>query len=247
MERNLHFQNFNLGKLTNGLFNGFMSSLLHRIDEVGAEPLGLETSMVDELRKNVELLNDLICVSKKNAETNALQKLEVERSNFMRFIHKTIQTHLILKSTEEHEKAQKLAIVAKDLCKESYQNGRVKKIAAIDAYLLDFDKEENVPLLKALGLDAAVESLRTANARFLELYVQRLEARKDISALPKNKKVREDTMILYEVITDHIFAHSVINKSEASRNFIVQTNMGLKEINKSYKQSISQKKRWETQ
>ena len=104
-----------------------------------------------------------------------------------------------------------------------------------------------MPLLKALGLDAAVESLRTANARFLELYVQRLEARKDISALPKNKKVREDTMILYEVITDHIFAHSVINKSEASRNFIVQTNMGLKEINKSYKQSISQKKRWETQ
>ena len=239
--------NFNLDKLTNGLFNGFMSSLLHRIDEVGAESLGLETSMVDELRKKVELLNDLICVSKKCAETDGLQKLEIERSNCMRFIHKTIQTHLILEGTEEYEKAQKLAIVAKGIGNESYQNSRVKKIAAIDAYLLDFDKEENVPLVKALGLEAVVESLRRANAQFLELYVQRLEARKEISALPKNKKIREETTLIYEVITDNIFAHSVITKSEAARDFIVQTNMGLKEINKSYRQSISQKKRWETQ
>jgi hypothetical protein len=243
MGKFIHFKHIYLDKLDKELFGTYMDRENTLLEELGAKELGVE-AYAEDFKMQVGLYMDIIGVSRRFVQTGDLNALDKERSQAMVFIQSVIRNKLKSGIPEAKKAAVALMIVAKDLGKNSYSNRRTKKTGLIDAYLFDFEKEENVPLLERLNLTADIASLKALNERYKELDSERSSARKELRDQPKVGESRRLIGALYEDITDTIMAMHVLHNSEAARQFIAHTNTRIREITTTYKQSQGQKKRW---
>ena len=243
MARFIHFSDIYLDKYDNERFANYITTLLAKIEDVGAKELGVE-AYFEEFSTLVNLYMDLFVVPKRFLQTPELKKIEAERTLCMQHIYNVIEIEAKNSYTDHQEAAKVLLIVAKDLRHDSYLANRMRKTSLIDAYLFDFEKPENAQLLALLDLTKAVEELKKMNLRYRELHEERSQARVQLYKQPKVHDVRMQITSLFTDITDTIFGMYVIHHSEPCRAFIEYTNARTKEFNTSFKQSRSQKRRW---
>ena len=114
MARFIHFSDIYLDKYDNERFANYITTLLAKIEDVGAKELGVE-AYFEEFSTLVNLYMDLFVVPRRFLQTPELKKIEIERTLCMQHIYNVIEIEAKNSFTDHQEAAKVLLIVAKDL------------------------------------------------------------------------------------------------------------------------------------
>ena len=236
MQRFLSFIYLALYLLDNRTYATLMVKLKNLIVKFTPEKLGV-TDHMTKFSPLVDKMSDYVMRSYKFAETVDLKGLDEKRDALYSYLYQTIHASLKSPAPEKQTAAKALDAVMSPYYDHRTTNlSYSKETATINGFLIDAAKPENAAHIVTLGLKTEVDQLKAIQEEFSTLIESRSTNRKEVYD-EKTAEVRGEIDIWYDVITDVIFAKSILEPSAELTDFIKQWNMHLSEEIASINQS----------
>lgn len=229
MQRNKHFETIALTSLDNGFYVALLTDFRDMIVVITPEKLGLTDYMV-LLDKDLTKLQDYVARSFKFSESEEIILLDTRRDDTYSFIFQSIKAALKSPKTAARAAAKVLtAVMSAYYNKSTTRLAYEKESAYIDGFLLDAAKPENAVHFATLGLTDIVAELKQTQADFTAKYKARTTSKEAVYA-EKTVELRKDTDVLYELMTEHVFAKSILEPSGDITKFMDSWNFKVKEL-----------------
>lgn len=246
METNIKkFLVISLSRLNNAEYTNYMTEfrgvipltelvITEQVVRYECKELGIGYQLVLAFDEELLKMKDLLRSTTKSINTPLMEEKDAERDSSVRYIRSRAKIEIDNPDETVSQAAVKLTNVLSPYSRvESLPIDQETQV--IIGMLFDLDKEENKPLVAALGLTGAVDRLRRQNDEFVELLHQRsaelLSEQKEDS-----KTVRARMDKVYEEMTAMAQASCLLNPSDTTEKFANELNALIKRTQNLYKQ-----------
>lgn len=205
-----------------------------------ASELGIPDSLLDEYRRELDLLTNIISQSRISDLTARIGRAKTVRDQLVTYLMGTIA----LSRKAPLDATAAAAVHLYNVTKPYISIQRLsswKETSQIDSLILDLNKVENSPAVVILHLNEAVEKLADTNNEYKHLFAQRLE-QNTASRLEAGKTVRTRMDRLYDTITQLSFVKSIADPTPRTAQYIASLNAIIGETNAAFRQRVALQK-----
>lgn len=209
-------------------------SMSNDVKENGSPELGITPEMVQTMEKDLQLLADVVNESRISQETEQALVHENNRDQLIIYITSLISRSSTLPFEAEADAGKFLHKVVKPYIGIS-RLPMAQKTAVIQGMLIDLKKEENMPYVETLKLEAYLSELEKENNAYANITSQRVQTRvtgKKESGRSVRNRLREqyDDMIMLAQ------SYSIVMPSKNASVFIKNLNQLISETSTAYNQ-----------
>lgn len=246
----------NLARINNAEYLTFMNNVLNllphssgdeenpdvlSLSDDGCPALGLSKDFLDLYEKDLLLMGDAVDESRTSQETEQMAFHEKNRDSLVVYITTRILRAGTLPLEAERDAGKWLYKVTKPYIGIA-QLPHAQETAKIKGMLFDLRKEENLPYVTTLGLDAYLQELEKENNAYETLSQQRISTRVDTKK-ESGTELRKRIDGYYDDLTMLAQSCNVVNPSAQSAKYINDLNQLISETQTAYNQRKSSSKK----
>ena len=213
-----------LEKLSIGEYAQFIKATISLVEKITPEKIGIKPELLSGLKKQSELLTEIIGQSYISKETKELaSSFKVGRNNADRT-------------------KKEASVILYDVCKNyiGVQSLPVRtKTQFISSMINDLNKPENKAHIDTLGLSESLTALENNNKAYQNLSEGRAESQL-ANTFVSFKEVKKATNNLYKVLTKYAFATNLLTPTEESKSFMNLLNKLIEDTHNANKQRLAQ-------
>ncbi|MDO4881538.1 MAG: DUF6261 family protein [Capnocytophaga sp.] len=238
MDKMLEIKSVKLDRLSIGEYSQFIKRLIHLVNNATIEKISLDEKLFEQIKKNADLLIEIIGQSYISQETKKLSEIDKERNALIGYLLSTIKLE---KKGIEKEKIESATILL-DVCKNYNKLQTLPmrtKAQFINSMINDLDKPQNTSHINTLGLSKTITLLHDKNQEYEKLSAGRSENQL-ANTFVSFKQIKVETNELYKTLVKYAFATYLLNNSPECTNFLNLLNKLIEDTNNANKQRLGQ-------
>jgi len=225
------------GFYKNPLFYTFISNSLALFKTYKIPALKSLTTDYDEMGKSFQK-------EVRSMKTQSLKELDKRRDDAIRGMTALVKSYRFhfdpAKNQAGNLLEQSIYKYARSIAKLSYQ----EETAVLTNLLTDWNQDTALgQAIKVLDLADWKTELETANQEFNHVYLARNKEKAHQESIASVSEIREEVEANYQMLTQHLHAHAILNPSENLTALIAELNMLIEK----YNTEVSRTKRKETE
>lgn len=227
-----------LEKLSIGEYAQFIKAAISLVEKTTPEKIGVKPELLSGLKKQSELLTEIIGQSYISKETKELASIDKERSKLSVFL---LSSFKVSRNNADRTKKE-ASVILYDVCKNyiGVQSLPVRtKTQFISSMINDLNKPENKAHIDTLGLSESLTALENNNKAYQNLSEGRAESQL-ANTFVSFKEVKKATNNLYKILTKYAFATNLLTPTEESKSFINLLNKLIEDTHNANKQRLAQ-------
>lgn len=198
-------------------------------DEDGIEVLNLPQDVYDAFMNLLEQMKGATMQTTSSEKTAELRKIASKRDKVMQWIIRTTLDYDQLPLSSEQTAAEKLAPTVMPY-KGFYREPIVQKYAMAEGLLKDLDESPFQDEIEMLGFKPYMEELRSLNAQYGELSVQRSSETAERITSATSLEISEQLEDIINIINAYANATVVLHPNEKAKQFVMEVNNLYREL-----------------